>query len=310
MYTPSAFGTGCNDTGTNCTRNGTCDAHGNCVGGTLVNCPPHNSACAIAVCDAIAGRCTLIAYPMGTPCDDGDNCTLGDYCAGNGTCLAGAARALCDDGNQCTNDTCVSPSGMCVHNATAASGRRCERDGSLCTDDVCVAGVCLTQNTTDCGAPVTGCKTPLCDPLSGACYNLTVPAGTVCYPDLANRCIINGACHWNGTCLGGSSVAITDFNPCTVDACNASTGIVTHTPLNDTPCDDGSVCTQNDVCFEGTCIGLQPITCPNGTCTLALCSDEYGCVSIPLTNTPCVHNNSVCAQGKRIKIERPTDRLG
>lgn len=308
VYTHSPFGTVCNRATDNCTANSTCDAFGNCVGGVLVNCPPHNATCAVPVCDAQTGVCALLPYPYGTPCDDGDNCTLGDQCAGNGTCLAGAVRRLCTDDNNCTQDTCISPSGLCVHNATANDGRACERDFDKCTSDVCVAGVCLTQSVVDCGNPVTGCKTPLCAPQSGVCYNHTAPAGTVCYPNLTNRCIHNGVCYGNGTCAGGTPVPVNDFNPCTVDSCDPSTGLVSHVPLNGTACNDGSVCTQVDVCLAGTCTGLQPLACPNSTCLLSLCSAEYGCMAIPLTNTPCVHNNSVCAQGKCIKRWVSSDR--
>ena len=50
--------------------------------------------------------------PDGTPCDDGNACTVGDTCYG-GYCIAGPLRN-CNDGNPCTIDSCVAYSG-CVH---------------------------------------------------------------------------------------------------------------------------------------------------------------------------------------------------
>ena len=66
----------------------------------------------------------------GTPCDDGDVCTIGDSCQ-EGACYGGAALA-CDDGNACTTDSCDSESG-CT-NVTID----CD-DGNACTADSCDA---------------------------------------------------------------------------------------------------------------------------------------------------------------------------
>src|SRR5262245_63424576 len=84
-----------------------------------------------------------------------------------------------------------------------------------------------------------------------------------------------------------------DGNPCTMDACSASTGFqCTHTPLTCTApdrchgagtcdtstglclnppghdgaaCDDGNACTSADACAGGVCTGA-PRKCPSGTC--------------------------------------------
>jgi hypothetical protein len=51
------------------------------------------------------------------------------------------------------------------------------------------------------------------------------------------------------TCQSGMSV------------CNPATGTCMPTPTPDgTTCDDGLLCTENDVCLSGTCTGT-PITC-------------------------------------------------
>ena len=47
------------------------------------------------------------------PCDDGNACTVGDFCA-SGSCLPGVGAPNCDDGNVCTDDSCDPGSG-CVN---------------------------------------------------------------------------------------------------------------------------------------------------------------------------------------------------
>src|SRR5690606_27996162 len=49
--------------------------------------------CNAAYCDPLLGRCVKTAAPHGTPCDDGNGCTLTDSCS-NGACVG-------------ANDVCV-----------------------------------------------------------------------------------------------------------------------------------------------------------------------------------------------------------
>ena len=64
------------------------------------------------------------AIPDGTPCDDGNACTTGDYYRG-GVCVGGVAID-CDDDNPATDDWC-DPAVGCQHSsALATCPRGCE----------------------------------------------------------------------------------------------------------------------------------------------------------------------------------------
>jgi hypothetical protein len=75
-----------------------------------------------------------------------------------------------------------------------------------------------------------------------------------------------------------------DDNPCTDDSCDATLGCV-HTP-NAVSCDDGNVCTLNDVCMGGTCSGTA-VNCNDGkVCTTDTCNPFTG---------GCAHTNNTLA---------------
>jgi hypothetical protein len=63
------------------------------------------------------------------------------------------------------------------------------------------------------------------------------------------------------------------------DSCDAKAETpCAHLPLSATPCDDGSVCTVDDVCVSGTCTGSKK-TCDEGTaCTVDSCHPTKGCI--------------------------------
>jgi cysteine-rich repeat protein len=70
--------------------------------------------------DCCSSTCTL---EFG-PCDDGEACTLNDWCQGGGQCRGFAALdgTACDDGSSCTVDTCQR--GTCVGEAVPATSCR------------------------------------------------------------------------------------------------------------------------------------------------------------------------------------------
>lgn len=101
------------------------------------------------------------------------------------------------------------------------------------------------EHTTDAGVDVTAPPPPDCqgdaacddsDPcttdvcISGACVHDPAPAGTACGGD-PNLCVTAASCDGAGSCLAGEPLVTDDGNPCTTDACDPATGIVTHTPL-------------------------------------------------------------------------------
>lgn len=65
------------------------------------------------------------------------------------------------------------------------------------------------------------------DCTSGACTHADVPTGTSCGD--GDLCHGVSACDGAGTCSTGTPPVIDDGNPCTADACDPLTGMVTHT---------------------------------------------------------------------------------
>src|SRR5262249_56167772 len=69
--------------------------------------------------------------PASVACNDGNACTVGDFCQ-SGVCISGGG-ANCDDGNPCTADGC-NPGAGCTHSFV---------NGALC--GYCNAGQCVAR---------------------------------------------------------------------------------------------------------------------------------------------------------------------
>jgi len=97
----------CSD-GNACTVGDRC-LNGVCVPGDQVFVCDDGNPCTSDVCDP--GRGCVFEPLTGTPCNDGQVCSLND------TCVAGVCTGSlnpCDDGNACTQDLCL-PGGACDH---------------------------------------------------------------------------------------------------------------------------------------------------------------------------------------------------
>jgi hypothetical protein len=108
--------------------------------------------------------------PSGRSCTpDADPCTS-DVCDGAGACVHLPFSGPCDDGNECTvGDQCVG--GVCAGTPKPA-GAPCDADHDQCTVDACDgAGACVTGSCSPCctpdpvlgcvATPALSCETPL-----------------------------------------------------------------------------------------------------------------------------------------------------
>ncbi len=163
---------------TECDNPDTCDDAGTC----LTNYEPTSTTCGDAAADCVnqdycdgAGLCQDYGYwAVDTPCGDGSDtdCTDPDSCNDSGVCVANHAvnGAPCEDGEYCTIDEYCTD-GTCGDGLPRDCG-----DAFACTDDSCddIGDTCVNMpndgncdDSNDCtadtcspatGDPVTGCE--------------------------------------------------------------------------------------------------------------------------------------------------------
>jgi serine protease len=113
---------------------------GICKSGTPVDCSALSDQCNDGVCDEATKSCVAQPKADGTPCDDGQFCTVNDICKA-GVC-SGSARN-CDDGNPCTTDSCDETLDSCLNNWPACG-----------ISDGCCGPECNSTNDVDCPSAV------------------------------------------------------------------------------------------------------------------------------------------------------------
>ena len=148
-------------------------------------------------CHSMLG-CLGSVVENGTPCSDGQFCTLNDSCQA-GFCTG--VGSPCPAGSGCAN-TCNEGADNCI----APAGHACDSDSNLCTVEACNgSGSCnLVENIVcEAGDQCDGGTT--CNPSSGLCEAaVDVPAGTSCNDGASctqsDQCDGLGACVGNDTC--------------------------------------------------------------------------------------------------------------
>lgn len=154
------------------------------------------------------------------------------------------------DSNECSHDKdcangnpCVT--GRCVDGECLRDWNQepCD-DGNPCsTNDRCMSGKCV-------GGPQPDCED------GNACTRNFCKAGIGC---------------------ASKDVVCDDNNPCTGDSCDPDVGCI-HSP-SPGPCDDGDLCTVDDRCEEGACVGGDALDCADwDPCTDDWCETGVGCV--------------------------------
>lgn len=246
----------------------TCDEEQGCThAGIVAPCTDHDLCTKGDACKA--SKCVGVTVD----CDDDDACTT-DTCKTSAGCTHKDIAAQCKDANECTSDFCDKTKG-CVY---TPNGAACE-DGNPCTEeDECVGGACKA------GPYASDSKTctdgDVCT-VSDACTKGLCKGVFKAECDDGNACTKDDQCA-GGVCNGTSALSCGDSNPCTTDICNASTGCVNQP--NSVPCNDGNLCTIQDVCKASTCQGGKAKNCDDGnSCTADACTSAEGCVHAPAT---------------------------
>ncbi len=264
------------DDGNLCTVGDMCQS-GQCLGGQIKSCNDFNP-CTNDSCDPVSDCQYSFNQNL---CNDGNACTEGDSCI-SGSCIGLAKN--CNDQNVCTADSCDPVSGC---KATPVGGA-CD-DGNGCTlNDSCQNGICTSSILKNCDDGNL-CTSDQCS--NGACVNQNIVANcndhNIC---TSNDLCINGLCKGtsNSNCCTNQSDC-DDGNPCTVDSCDAQTGLCSYSNAsNGISCNaDGNGCTNNDSCQNGVCVMGNAVTCPanGGQCLQSVCTStgnqSYRCDQLP-----------------------------
>lgn len=251
-------GTGCSD-GNACSQGDQC-LGGTCTGGNPVSCVAQDQCHVAGVCDPQTGNCSNPTQPDGTGCSDGDACTQTDACVG-GSCT-GTNSVVCPAPAPChVPGTCNPGTGVCS-NPNAPNGTGCN-DNDACTQtDACNGGSCVGSNPVVCTASDQCHVAGTCNSLSGVCSNPSALDGTGCND--GDACTQTDACS-GGTCVGADPVVCPAPGVCHLPgSCDPETGLCSNpTAADGTGCDDGVVCTFNDQCGGGVCMGTSA-TCGDG----------------------------------------------
>jgi len=216
-----------------------------------------------------------IELDAGPRCATNSECSDGDPCNGEERCTArGCQRARvldCNDDLDCTRDSCV-PFIGCENVA----------DDSLC--DVIPGGSCDVASRS--------CQYPTCD--SATC--IAPPCGTATCAGAT--CVVASRCTAMEECCGDRCVPLfcDDGKHCTDDMCDMSTSRCVNVP-NENTCDDGDVCTLDDVCASGFCVASTTITCRGSAdpCQLDICDRVLGCMTVDApVGTSCDDDLNAC----------------
>ncbi len=337
------------DDGLPCTTTDAC-TDGVC-GGVAVDCSHLDDDCNVGVCNVLTGVCEQQASNEDGACDDGLFCNIGETCTA-GECGGGSANP-CNDNFACTVDTCDEIAEQCVQ---TPNDNLCN-DNKTCTDDACFVGLgCLfapdDSNSCSDENPCTddACSNGDCESTAVTCPDSGDPCTRLsCNPAGADgNCDLVLADNEGGGCNDGNNCTTTDLcaagacagtavdcsvldDDCNNGACNPTNGQCQPVPANQNgPCDDADVCTQDDRCNGGVCLGTpiggcQPCnnaaecndnnpctdnTCPAGFCeypnNTAACNDGFICTqndtcsngSCAGTPINCSHLDNVCNVGQ------------
>jgi len=291
-------GHGCDD-GLFCTEGEACH-DGTCDGGSEKDCSDivTEIQCQVGVCNEEFNLCQAEAANEAQPCDDGQFCMENEICQ-NGFCLGevtDCSSAITEP--QCEVEACDEVMDRCFARS-ANEGLACE-DGLFCNEgETCNDGICLGGSEKDCSDAIgeDQCQVASCDEDAGECVVEEANDGMSCDDGLF--CTINESCT-GGACGNGDprdcSEAVVE-EQCQDPACDEENkACVAENKSNDTVCDDENICTEDDLCTDGVCGGLDK-DCSDGTdCTVDICDPVDGCVST-VNDAACDTDDDPCTAG-------------
>jgi len=257
-------------------------------------------------CDMNTGACSNPTMADFTPCNDGDETTANDQCK-EGVCLGEdlCANTVCEAQGQCWDvGTCDFTNGECSQ-APKGDGAACDDGQDNTHDDACDgAGNCAGVDYcagVSCVADGPCHMVGVCDSATGVCSQPLKAEGSACDDGVANT--KNDVCSADGTCSGEvdncDGVTCGPADQChEAGVCNSDSGVCEYAAKADnTPCDDGSQLTKDDVCTSDgaglTCQGV--LLCEGVSCSAAddchddgQCNPETGVCSTPIrVNAAC-----------------------
>jgi hypothetical protein len=195
-----------------------------------------------------------------------------------------------------SNVTASCLGGGCTHTPVPA-GTTCS-DGDFCNGaEVCNdTGQCKASSIPDCndGNP---CTVDSCQ-AAGGCGHVPGNNGGECTTAAGTP----GKCE-EGICQPGNNCP-DDGNACTDEVIDPVTGACTHPPkTDDTPCNDGNLCTQSDVCKSGVCTGTVPVVCAGATAcrSAGTCNPGTGLCQggSPINEGGSCDDNNLCTNGDK-----------
>lgn len=245
----------CNDF-VDCTTD-TCNL-GLCVNQLIVSnpCNDFNSCTTNDSCNE-AGECLAEPLPDGSSCDDESPCTINDRCF-DSQCRGERAPEICDNGIDDNCDELV------------------DGDDPECAGAVTIEDICDDSEDND-GDFLIDCDDPDCEGLN------CVDDGEPCTDDICQ--------FFSCTPMPNDTNVCDDFVECTDDSCNG--GVCVGTNDNSNVCDDNNLCTENDACIAGICVGTAIACDDDNECTTDFCLAGE-CSIAPLTGTSCTADDKPC----------------
>jgi len=220
------------------------------------------------ICESCNPGANIYAYsPVedGAVCEDGNLCTSDDACVA-GLCSAGDA-VICEDPGQCQRTAeCMPDTGICEY-GNLPDGTSCDDGNDQTGGDRCVEGVCLGEGC-ECNTVDACCDGCFAINNGGACDEDGISCTTdACNAGLCEHTLTNGFCRIDETCYVNG--ADNPDNPCQQCLVDVATDIWSAID-NDTPCDDGDLCTTSDSCQAGFCEAGTAVNCAEPEqCSLA-----------------------------------------